>query len=332
MKWVDNLKGDNFLAVLDVMIDIKNEIEIMADEILIPILQTKIKFPDLLPMDSINMRDRYGNIRWKATQFLEKNRIIEGFKIHDGSHRWYSLLEITVEKEKFLKEYNKIKEKFNRRKEIKIDVDEMIKRRFQFLHEIYDLSNADINRYYQSYKVGEKLGYSNKLTTQVIQYLEKEGLIKFRTDAMTTISITHEGIKEVEQALTNPNEATEHFSPAKNIIINIKEMTDSQIQIESPYAIQSKTSNKELLKKLTDLNECIKKGIEKLELKDDEKQELEADVQTIDAQLSSPKPKMNILKTCVSSIRRIMEGAFGQIIASQVLGKLPVIEEMLRNS
>lgn len=76
MSWFGDLKGDNFLAVLDVMIDIKNEIDILAEKIRIPIFPTIIRFSQLLPGDSINMRDRYCSLRWKATVYLEKKGII----------------------------------------------------------------------------------------------------------------------------------------------------------------------------------------------------------------------------------------------------------------
>jgi len=39
---LNDLKSNNILAVLDVMIDIKNEISILSDYIQIPIMQTEM--------------------------------------------------------------------------------------------------------------------------------------------------------------------------------------------------------------------------------------------------------------------------------------------------
>jgi len=150
----------------------------------------------------------------------------------------------------------------------------------------------------------------------MIDVMSKDGIVK----------ILQSGIEEVENALLKPDEPTEHFPPVKNIII-IEKVTDSQIQIDSPHSIQIK-ADKELTDKLEELNKFIKDNIEQLMLNEDDKQELQTEIQTIDIQLSSPKPKRNILKECVSSIRRVMEGATGQIIASQIIEKLGLIENL----
>ena len=105
-------------------------------------------------------------------------------------------------------------------------------------------------------------------------------------------------------------------------------MKDSQIIQSSPDALQIKKNDKELINKLKDLIEFAKKNLDKLELKKPEEQELQTEIQTIDIQISSPKPKKNILKECVSSIRRIMEGATGQIIALQIIDKIGLIENL----
>ena len=120
MSWFDNLRGDNFLAVLDVMIDIKNEIDFLSDVIQIPIMQTKIKFPQLCPISSPDMRDKYCNLRWKATEFLEKKGIIEGYEILQDGHRWEAFMKIDLNKENFVKEYEKIKEKHQMKMEGKM--------------------------------------------------------------------------------------------------------------------------------------------------------------------------------------------------------------------
>ena len=327
MSWFENLKGDNFFAVLDVMIDIKNEIDILSDVIQIPIMRTKIRFPQLCPIDSPDMRDKYCNLRWKATKFLEKKGIIESYEILQDGLRWEAFMKIDLDRENFIKEYEKIKEKYQMKMEGKMNSKEIKEKRLLFLHSVYNLSNADENTDIQSYQLGQNLGFSDDFTSKVIRYLDKEGLIGFKEDSGCVIGISHKGIIEVERALSKPEESTEYFPPAINII-QIGEMKDSQIIQSSPDALQVKKNDKELIDKLKDLIEFAKKNLDKLELKKPEEQELQTEIQTIDIQLSSPKPKKNILKECVFSIRRIAEGATGKIIASLIIDKLGLIENL----
>jgi hypothetical protein len=92
-SWVADLTGDNFLAIYDVGLDIRQELQ-MTEEPTIPLLQPAVKFSALLPMDSINMRDRYCDLRWKATGLLKKQGIIREFRLLEGLHRWQGRLKI----------------------------------------------------------------------------------------------------------------------------------------------------------------------------------------------------------------------------------------------
>ena len=325
MSWFGDLKGDNFLAVLDVMIDIKNEIDILAEKIRIPIFPTIIRFSQLLPGDSINMRDRYCSLRWKATVYLEKKGIIRAYKILKLGHRWEGVIEIYLDKDKFNKEYEKIRKEYQIKMESQMDIEEKKEKRLRFLYLLYQRWEEKAHEYPNMYTLGKQLGLSDRFTHLICSYLKGKGMI----DVMSKdgiVKILQSGIEEVENALLKPDEPTERFPPVKNIII-IEKVTDSQIQIDSPHSIQIK-ADKELTDKLKDLNKFIKDNIEQLMLNEDDKQELQTEIQTIDIQLSSPKPKRNILKECVSSIRRVMEGATGQIIASQIIDKLGLIENL----
>ncbi len=326
MSWFDSLKEDNFLSVIDIMIDIKNEIDILSDIIQIPMMKTKIRFPQLCPKDSPEMRDIYCNLRWKTTKFLEKKGIIETFKILNDGHRWQALIRIDLNIEKFNEEFKKIFNEFQIRSENKMNFEEIKQKRFQFLLKVYNLSDADENKDIQSYKLGKSLGFSNNFTSNVIRYLYKEGLIKFKEDSGVVIGISHYGIIEVENALSKPDKPTEHFPPIN--IINISEMKNSQIIQDSHDVLQVKKNDKELIESLKDLIKFAENNLDELDLKKSEEQEFQTELKTIETQLSSPKPKRNILKECISSLKKIMESATGQIIASQIIDKLSIIENL----
>jgi len=78
-------------------------------------------------------------------------------------------------------------------------------------------------------------------------------------------------------------------------------------------------------------NKLIKDNLDELNLDENDKAEIQADIKIIETQVESPNPKKSIFKECLSSIRSIMEGAGGQIIAIHILEKLPVIEELVKS-
>jgi len=115
MKWIKEMDNYNFLGIYDVMLDIKTEMNISPDRIIIPLLQNMMKFTQLFPINSIGTRDKYCEIRWKATEFLKKKGIIKDFELIKGFHRWESKLEIKLEKEIFEDALNKMKVEYKKR-------------------------------------------------------------------------------------------------------------------------------------------------------------------------------------------------------------------------
>jgi len=101
VKWIEEMDNYNFLGIYDVMLDIKTEMNISPDRIIIPLLQHRVKFTQLFSIDSAGERDRYCGLRWKAIIFLKKKAIIKDFRLIKSSHRWDGKLEIELEKQIF---------------------------------------------------------------------------------------------------------------------------------------------------------------------------------------------------------------------------------------
>jgi hypothetical protein len=111
-----------------------------------------------------------------------------------------------------------------------MEVEEKRSQRLQFLHELYRITDGNENAFAYMWTVGEKYGFDRDTTVKITQYLQGEGLLKFQALG-GLIGITHRGVSEVEKALTNQNDPTEHFPPAKTVnIIHVNQMTNSQIQ------------------------------------------------------------------------------------------------------
>jgi hypothetical protein len=107
-----------------------------------------------------------------------------------------------------------------------------------------------------------------------------------------------------------------------HITNNIGTMANSQLQqhtVDSAQSMSNSGIDFEEIRKLIDL---IEQKSEDLEMDKDTKVEFLADLQTIKSQLSSSKPKVNIIKEGLSSLRNILEGTTGSLIASGILAEI----------
>lgn len=104
-------------------------------------------------------------------------------------------------------------------------------------------------------------------------------------------------------------------------------MLNSQIQHGTHDSVQSMSSNAIDLEKLKIVVESIEKSVANLAVAPDKQAEILADLSTIKSQSSSPEPKISIIRECMHSIRNIIEGATGSVIAAQLL---PQIDALLR--
>jgi uncharacterized protein (TIGR02391 family) len=85
----------NLLTILDVLLDIKHEIDFNQGSVKVPILAPAIRFRDLLPVDTIPARDFYLKNRWSSFKFLAEQQVVAGLKWKQGPHRWQSHVELT---------------------------------------------------------------------------------------------------------------------------------------------------------------------------------------------------------------------------------------------
>ena len=98
-------------------------------------------------------------------------------------------------------------------------------------------------------------------------------------------------------------------------------MQNSQLQQGSSNSTQSLDVAQTSIDP-TDFIKNLKKSIPCLNLEPEDLAELNAEVSTIENQLSSPKPKNVIISESLKSARNILEGAAGSIIATKLLEQL----------
>ena len=106
---LEKLTGEKFLAVSDVTQDIFEKLSVSpSNEVYIPIARDIIRYQILYPGHSVNMMDRYCNLRMEATLYLQENGHIESHSVtREG---WKSTITITVNRLKFTKFYTKLVE------------------------------------------------------------------------------------------------------------------------------------------------------------------------------------------------------------------------------
>ena len=96
-------------------------------------------------------------------------------------------------------------------------IDELQKKRFQFLHRLYEKTEGNEREMINELELGNELGFDKAETEIISQYLVGEYLMEYA--ARRAIVITHQGVIEVEGALLHPEEPTQYFPPVN--IINI---------------------------------------------------------------------------------------------------------------
>jgi hypothetical protein len=136
-----------------------------------------------------------------------------------------------------------------------------------------------------------------------------------------TLKLESDGI--IGQGMTFSKEEKEK---AQSITYNIKNyihgIEHSQIQVESVASMQTLTVSQFDISKLKEVIEALKNSLKELGLEDDTKGELVAEIKTLESHAASPKPKTSIIRESLLSVRSIIEGATGSLIASGLLSQI----------
>jgi AbiTii-like protein len=108
----------------------------------------------------------------------------------------------------------------------------------------------------------------------------------------------------------------------------IQGITGSQIQVNSPGARQQGMTAKQLAD-LRSLVELVDGALRGASTDNDDVRELRAEIATLRAQAESPKPKRSVLTASLSSVRTILEGAAGELLAAHVPQAVALITGLL---
>jgi hypothetical protein len=207
--------------------------------------------------------------------------------------------------------------------------DEIRAHRFAYLKEVYDETGGSRTQFVSLKEIGDKLGFDDELTDKIVSYLVDEDLLDQVSQGFARLA--HPGLKEVEEVLDTPDQATEHFPAlvvAENYI-RVGAMHGSQIQQGTTGSVQSQAPLD--VDRLRDLVEEIRASSAALALGDDDQRELQASISTAEAQLDSSRPNRSILRESLSSTHRILESAVGSGLAAAA-PHLPQLVESLSHA
>jgi hypothetical protein len=119
-----------------------------------------------------------------------------------------------------------------------------------------------------------------------------------------TIQLTHWGLKEVEDAIENPDQPTPHF-PIN--IINIGSMNNSTLQQATHSSSITVTLDRGKLDELSNILASLKSIQNTLDTSIDLHKELISEIETIASQQKSPKPKSIIITESLKVAKGILE-------------------------
>ncbi len=193
------------------------------------------------------------------------------------------------------------------------------KMRFEFLRYTYEYINGSTSKFVSSKEIASQLGFELEETIKIVEYLDSEGLIKIIAHHGLDVAynILHQGIVEIETALSEPEKSTEHFPPIN--IMHVGKIFNSQIQQGSVNSNISVVLEQKNINELKNLIQKLESELKNFGLDVNTIEEAKAELSTVSSQLNSPKPKVAIIREGLKSIRTILEGVTGNIIASEAL-------------
>ena len=202
------------------------------------------------------------------------------------------------------------------------NIHEKQRERFQFLQKLYEETDGSEFESVNLTELGAILGFSDSETEKIYAYLHAKGLIE-DIDLGGSAGITHQGIIEVENALSKPDEPTSYFPPIN--YIHVEQMIGSQLQQGTNQSSQVLTFNNNDIEAILKFVSNLSSQLPKLELNEEIRAEVMSDVATIESQAKSPRPKSAVIKECLLSIKAILEGIASNTVAALLIQQISIL-------
>lgn len=189
--------------------------------------------------------------------------------------------------------------------------------RLRFMIELYDMVDGFDAQAVETTRLAARLGFNTTRpqdlleVLKVVHYLQGEGLLVASgpTSEATNLTLTHKGVREVEEARSEPDRPTEHFSPLSTIRSRLPEDSPSEPDDAAArtLSVLAEPNRLEVLR----VTQSLQEWTDQLSLDEEQRAEYGADIRTIEAQLDSPRPKTRLIGIALQSIRSTAEKANG---------------------
>ena len=197
-----------------------------------------------------------------------------------------------------------------------MNIDAKKKNSFLFLEKLYQITDGNSSSFVSMWELGSELGFDRQITRNIVDYLSEENLIEPKTLG-GGIGITHDGLIEIEDSHSNPYNSTRHFLPIN--VINIGNMNNSAIQQGSNYSSQTINFDTDKTNDIKIILTEIEKIKEQIILESLVFDELISEMNTVNSQVNSPKPKNLILNESLKTIQSILEGVAGNAFTPMII-------------
>jgi hypothetical protein len=213
-------------------------------------------------------------------------------------------------------------------------IKERIVLRTRFMDALYDTAQGSLNVPIHASQVADRLGLDfrdndehQREIVNVVNYLSEKRLVERIGTGAAGVMLTQRGVDEVEEARNHPNQPTSHLAAIN--LVYAETITHSAIQQGSPEATQALTIiNQSGLQELETILHSLKQSIDELQLSNEQQAELEAEIRTLEAQAASPKPKREVIKPALQSVKLILTGAVSGAAAS---GLRDIVEDLMNS-
>ena len=189
--------------------------------------------------------------------------------------------------------------------------------RLRLMTELYDMVDGFDAQPVETTQIAARLGLDISKpedlleVLKIVHYLHGEGLLIASgpsSEEATRLTLTHKGVCEVEESRSRPALPTEHFPPFDEIGATLG---------ERPSPIHNGKRNADGLTALAEsdrlevlrMTRSLLEWADRLALDEEQRAEYSADIRTIEAQLDSPHPKIELIRLALASIKHIAENA-----------------------
>ena len=190
------------------------------------------------------------------------------------------------------------------------EVEQQRTERARVLEVVYEMTGGQVLKLVSVDDVAAGSGIERQTARLHMHFLHEQGLIRVRN---LYVNITVRGATHYESSKIKPR-TTESLPN----VIHVQTMIGSQIQQNTSGSVQFQASpiNVGAVRALVDE---VERTLPELAASSEQLHDIRAELDTIQAQLRSSKPKPSVISEALRSLRSLIEGVAGNVIAAKLI-------------